>query len=134
MLQQMKDVAQNCSNILFLGQRSDIVKILRISDCFISAADSEGLPNTVLEAMSTDLVPILSDIPPHREILAKLNDNQTFTFPVGDVAILSERLNQFAYSKSVFSKGFIREYIDQNFSAVKTSSSYLDLYGKAEGI
>ena len=44
---------------------------LQAADIFISTAVSEGLPNTVLEALSSGLPCILSDIGPHREIIEK---------------------------------------------------------------
>lgn len=56
-------------NILVLGNRTDIKDILCMSDVFVSASKAEGLPNAVLEAMACKLPVILSDIPPHREIL-----------------------------------------------------------------
>lgn len=44
---------------------------MKAVDYFISASDSEGMPNTVLEALATGLPLLLSDIAPHEEILNK---------------------------------------------------------------
>jgi len=39
------------------------------SDCYINLSSYEGMPNTVLEAMACALPVIVSDIPPHRELV-----------------------------------------------------------------
>ena len=52
----------------FLGSVDNVIEYLQISDVFVSAALSEGLPNTVLEAMACGLQTILSNINPHKEL------------------------------------------------------------------
>ena len=42
-------------HIRFLGERNDVVKILRAADIHLSASHTEGLPNNVLEAMGASL-------------------------------------------------------------------------------
>lgn len=56
-------------NILFKGNVSNVVEFLFASDFFISLSKSEGLPNTVMEALAAGLPVLLSDIPSHKEIL-----------------------------------------------------------------
>ncbi|WP_051941666.1 glycosyltransferase [Maribacter forsetii] len=57
------------SNILIKGNVSNVISYLFASDYFISLSKSEGLPNTVMEAMAAKLPVMLSDIPSHLEIL-----------------------------------------------------------------
>ena len=57
-------------NILFTGQVNNISDYLAAADYYVSASDLEGMPNSVLEAMAAGLPAILSDIPPHVEILS----------------------------------------------------------------
>jgi glycosyltransferase involved in cell wall biosynthesis len=57
------------ARIRFAGQVGDVLPWLHAADFLVSASHSEGLPNSVLEAMACGLPAILSDIPPHRELL-----------------------------------------------------------------
>lgn len=63
-------------NIIFKGQVNDVYKYLKVSDYYISASLAEGLPNSVLESLSTGIPCILSNIKPHEEIIN--NPHQLF--------------------------------------------------------
>jgi len=56
--------------VRFLGARTDIPELLSASDVFLSTSRYEGMPLTVLEALSAGLICVLSDIEEHREIAA----------------------------------------------------------------
>ncbi|MCA1795285.1 MAG: glycosyltransferase [Desulfobacteraceae bacterium] len=51
--------------VQLLGSRSDVPKLLAISDCFLSTSSHEGLPLSVLEAFFSGVPCLLSDIPEH---------------------------------------------------------------------
>lgn len=55
-------------NVFFYGNVENVKCFLDKSSYFVSASLSEGLPNTVLEALHSGVPAILSDIPPHAEI------------------------------------------------------------------
>ncbi|WP_171182449.1 glycosyltransferase [Alienimonas chondri] len=66
----------------FLGHRQDAAKIIAAADVLWLASEYEGQSNTVMEAMSAGVVPIVSDIPSNRELVA---DGETgFVVKVGD--------------------------------------------------
>lgn len=65
----LRKMASGYKNIIFHGPTSTPLDFLQMSDFLISASLAEGLPNTVLEAISCGLIPILSDIEPHLEIV-----------------------------------------------------------------
>ncbi|WJV66193.1 glycosyltransferase family 4 protein [Pectobacteriaceae bacterium CE70] len=58
----------NLKNVQFLGRKDNVFPYLVAADFFISPSYNEGLPNTVLEALSCGVHCILSDISPHEEL------------------------------------------------------------------
>lgn len=52
-----------------MGYHSDVRPFLAASDCYISPSSTEGLANSLLEAMSTGLPCLLSEIPSHRFVM-----------------------------------------------------------------
>jgi glycosyltransferase involved in cell wall biosynthesis len=55
--------------VLAPGFRYDAVAWLKRATLFVSLSHTEGMPNTVVEAMAARCPVLVSDIPPHREIL-----------------------------------------------------------------
>ncbi len=52
-----------------LGERRDVARLLRAADLIISSSLTEGLPNALLEGMSTGLVPIVTDVGDCRDVV-----------------------------------------------------------------
>lgn len=114
-------------NISIIGRVTNVVDYLRASDVYISASKSEGLPNSVLEALGVGLPVILSDIAPHMEILEKSPDIGT-SFQLGDVDELAEIINEYI-TKDVKSQSIkAREILLKYFSAEIMSKKYQDKY------
>lgn len=67
--EELKVIAGNNDNIIFAGKTTTPIDYLHASDILVSASLAEGLPNTVLEALSCGLPCILSDIEPHKELI-----------------------------------------------------------------
>ena len=57
------------SNVLFIGNVKNLQEFMLVADFFVSASLHEGMPNAVLEALAVGTPVLLSDIPPHIEIL-----------------------------------------------------------------
>lgn len=72
LLDSIRKQYSNVPRIHFMGKRSDVARFLQNSDVFVSASDSEGLPNAVLEALACGCSVLLSDISQHQEILESL--------------------------------------------------------------
>ena len=88
---KLRKSAGNASGVVFAGFRygSELDQLFRNARGFVTASELEGLPLTLLEAMSYGLVCIASDIAPHREALGGLGE---FVFPVGGVNRLNQHL------------------------------------------
>jgi glycosyltransferase involved in cell wall biosynthesis len=115
------------ANIIFKGYIKDVVNYLEVSDFFLSASWSEGLPNTVMEALACGLPVCLSDIAAHQEILS-INTDAGATFKCGDHEGLSKNIN--ALTKKDYSslqKAAVN-IIEQELSAQKMSARYQKLY------
>jgi len=56
--------------ILFLGRRTDVPQLLKISDCFVFPTLFEGMSNALMEAMAAGLPVITTDIPENRELVS----------------------------------------------------------------
>lgn len=79
----------NCADLMrFVGQQSAGARVLSACDLFWLGSEFEGLPNSLMEAMSMGLPCVASDIPPHRELIL---DGQTGElFPLGDSVALAQ--------------------------------------------
>lgn len=73
--------------------RDDVYRYLVQADLFISASEIEGMPVSVLEAMLARCPVILSDIPPHRELVHGL-DEISLIDP-SDASALARELKRF---------------------------------------
>lgn len=62
-------------NVTFTGliERNDVFRRCGEADVFISTSHGEGLPVAVMEAMAAGCAAVLSDIPPHRELVGDAN-------------------------------------------------------------
>lgn len=68
-LKQLAERLGISKNIIWHGFSQDIPGLLRQCDIFLLASISEGLPNTMQEAMSEGLLPIMRDVGGVREVL-----------------------------------------------------------------
>ncbi len=116
------------ANIRFKGFSSDVSEFMAVSDYFISASTSEGLPNTVLEALASGLPVCLSDIGPHREILQ--NDfGAGRMFPCHDTVALANALDTLISEDVEFCRRKALEIIQLKLNARTMSKSYELAYG-----
>jgi len=111
-------------SIIFLGNISNVVDYLQLSDCFISSSLAEGLPNTVLESMACGLPVLLSDIPSHLEIF---NNEKGCFFPVKNHKELCSGLQHICSQLDKQNKLSLK-IVKNNFGANLMSDKYQSLY------
>ncbi|WP_424963028.1 glycosyltransferase [Ekhidna sp.] len=116
------------SNFKFLGSRDDVGQLLQISDLFILPSLWEGMPNSVLEAMSYGLPIIATDVDGTPELI---------THEASGFLIESENSQAIADALShLISNDGIRENLGENarkrveefFSLTYSIRSYEKLY------
>ena len=113
---------KHAQNINFLGHRDDIGPYLRGANYFISTSYSEGMPNSVLEALSFGLYCIISDIPPHREIKRLLPDYVLIYGPPGDIQSLISCIKKIRNYPPVYNPSDIINESRMLFSSQSTYS------------
>lgn len=124
-VEECKEAAIDNPKICFTGYKLNVEDYLAITDIYISASKSEGLPLSVLEAVNKGLPCVLSDIPPHREIVETLKVEGVCLFPLRKSALAASLLeiwNTKHETASISKRGF------DEYSAAVMSSRYQDLY------
>lgn len=125
LMSKCKDISSD--NVIFIGQTNNVRDYLLASDYFISSSLSEGLPNTVLEAMSCGLPVILSDIDQHREIFEEDTNSGVF-FNCKNVNQLIEKICEIETKDYKFMSKRCINLIDNYFDAKIMSKKYQELY------
>lgn len=121
------------NKILFAGYSNKVNAYLQSSDYFISSSLTEGMPNTVLEAMACGLPCILSDIEPHKEILNQCENNSGILFETGCPIDLKNKIEQIMEMDYMSISNNAVTLINKNFSAEIMSSKYQLKYIKSLG-
>jgi sugar transferase (PEP-CTERM/EpsH1 system associated) len=78
--------------VAFPGHRDDVAQLLAEVDIFVLPSLSEGLSNTLLEAMAAGLPVVASDVGGNRELIEP--ERSGLLFPSGDVAALTAHLER----------------------------------------
>jgi len=79
------------SNVLFLGKKENIPDILQAMDIFALPSISEGLSNTILEAMSCELPIVATDVGGNSEIVK--NGITGYLVPSNDIEAMTKALS-----------------------------------------
>lgn len=120
-------------NVFMPGNVNNVVDYLVASDYFISSSLSEGMPNSVLEAMAIGLPCILSDIESHSEI-TESDPESSLLFKTGDYRELSKCINEIRKLNYSDIRILTRENVSKNFSACSNSKKYQKLYCEILGM
>lgn len=122
--ENIKHAASDANNIKVLGKTNHPNNIYQKADYYISASKSEGLPLSVLEALSFGLPCILSDIAPHAEIIT--NDKLGELFINNDETSLNQVINKVLTTK--YDGKQIYKIIKDRFSSDTMTNKYYLLY------
>ena len=116
------------SYIRMLGFQDDIYSLLKLSDCFVLASETEGLSCSIQEAMMASLPIVATDVGGNDELVS--NDVNGYLVPNNDVAELSRvllKIYQDATLRSNFSHAS-KQIVDQKFSSESMVEKYEALY------
>jgi sugar transferase (PEP-CTERM/EpsH1 system associated) len=127
-LEQLTDQLNLKDRIHFLGSRDDIPNVMNGFDLFVLPSFSEGLSNTLLEAMSCGVPVIASHVGGNPEIVK--TDVSGFLYPSDDVNALAERLSTLCNSPGHIKKlsALARKHIVNNYSLMSMVNNYETVY------
>ena len=125
LLSRCRKLANGATHIFLPGSVKSITDYLEVADICVSASRAEGIPNTVLEALSTGLPVLLSDIQSHREILA-LSPAAGWLFQTDNLNGLLEKIENITLSPE--NRHAARQLAVEHFSASGMSQAYQNLY------
>lgn len=93
---KLKDHASKlnyCNSIIFKGKTADPEKAMVQSEVFVISSDYEGIPNSLIEAMSIGMPVVATDCDPGGARLLIQNEVNGFLVPKGDSKAMAEKVN-----------------------------------------
>jgi glycosyltransferase involved in cell wall biosynthesis len=116
---ELRHKASTDNRVIFTGFQSGLAvhSLFHNASAYVLPSEMEGLPLALLEAISHGIVPVVSDIPPHRELLGSIAGYNLFFAP-GDVCGLAESLRK-AISRPEHYQELstrIRAFVQNNYS------------------
>ena len=123
-----KEITKSClqSNILLIGYRTDIPKLLKISDLYVATSKREGLPINIVEAMVSGLPLVVTNSRGQRELVE--DGKNGYIVKLGDVNALVEKIRniyldyrikkQFTTSAKEKSKPYLLENVFQEMKNI----------------
>jgi glycosyltransferase involved in cell wall biosynthesis len=114
--------------------RDKVFEYFSTSDVFVSASRGEGLPVAVLEAMACNRPVILSDIPPHREIVKDIDfipliDSED----VAGFARAIKKYQEMSASERTAIGEKCRKIVEDRFSLPAMHAGYARIYSHITG-
>lgn len=93
LLDEARRVSEQCNNsIIVVGEVDDVTPYHRLSDIYIFPSEHEGLPTSLLEAMSSGLATVCSDIGGNNDLI--FDDVTGYRVPVKDVDAYVEKISK----------------------------------------
>ena len=120
----------NSQSIKYMGHVEQPLPYLQAADYLISASVSEGLPNTVLEALACGLPVILSEIEPHQEIIKE--GDVGCLFDQSSVQSLAEAIQKLNNKDHTSLSANCRETAVHCFDIRETARQYCQLYANQQ--
>ena len=93
LLDEARRVSEQCNNsIIVVGEVDDVTPYHRLSDVYIFPSEHEGLPTSLLEAMSSGLATVCSNIGGNNDLI--FDDVTGYRVPVKDVNAYVEKISK----------------------------------------
>ena len=130
-LQKISLESNNKDNIIFHGKlnRDEIDHIFLNSDIYIQASNYEGLPHSLLEAMSYGIPVLCTPVGECKEILGNEDRGYILDLPVSKNNIKS-KINEIIGEKNIANKKGERgkDFINENYNLTNSFNLYKNLF------
>jgi len=115
-------------SVTFWGERLDVAGFFSAADLYCMSSTSEGLPMSLLQAMSVGLPSIVTDVGGMAEVVR--NFHAGLTTPVGDASAMAGAIVQLAADRErrvLFAQNARAAY-GEHFTLERMEASYMELY------
>jgi glycosyltransferase involved in cell wall biosynthesis len=114
--------------VTFAGRQVDVASFLRCADIFLFPSHREGMPNVLLEAMSSGLACVASAIGGSTDLID--NGKSGYLFPVEDEEGMAEAVTELLTvpERAAELGAAARKVMEQKFSIAVTTERYARLY------
>ncbi len=127
--QEWMPLFENNSQIHILGERSNVADYLALADFFVLTSDYEGLPLSLLEAMSLGVIPICTPAGGVADVIRD-GDNGFMTQGFSDEEFLA-KIKEALGKKDTIDRNHIKEDYRQHYSMQVCADKYYRLYLKS---
>lgn len=114
--------------VTFWGERLDVAGFFSSADVYCMSSTSEGLPMSLLQAMSVGMPAVVTDVGGMAEVVR--NADGGLTTPVGDAHAMANALVEVASDparRALFSRNAAAAY-HEHFTLERMDASYMELY------
>lgn len=119
---------EESDNIIMPGFKTNVYDYLVASDYYISASDTEGLANTLLESMTVGLPCVLSNIGAHREVVDKAAKPMGFTFDNKSMPAMVKAIRDVLALDREQTRLSIQKLFEEHYTAKAMSEKYQEAY------
>jgi glycosyltransferase involved in cell wall biosynthesis len=132
--QRLEDLVRELGaeeSVTFWGERLDVAGFFSVADVYCMSSTSEGLPMSLLQAMSIGLPSIVTDVGGMAEVVK--NAHAGIATPVGDVEAMAQAIVRMATDEKqrvVFSENARTAY-GELFTLERMDAAYMELYRRA---
>jgi len=121
------------ARVSFLGERRDVPELLRAASVFVLPSAAEGLPNALLEALSTGVPSVVTDIPGTNEVVSP--EREALMVPLDDAPALARALER-ALTDEALRERLVKaghERIAREFDMDAVTDAHLRLFMSMKG-